>query len=108
MGEHVEEVAGLGFNDALHLVELGAAEAFFDEPFQERGAGARLAQDAAQIILVVEKFGQLAEKRAFRLRSWTIYEIATKGSGRRKGNLENAMRRLPRFLRRTVEVISSS
>lgn len=52
IGQHVEQVAGLGIDDPLHLGQLLVAEAFLRQSLQERAARFRRAPDGAQFLLV--------------------------------------------------------
>ena len=64
VGQHVEEVALLGVDDLLHLGQLVAAEALLGEALQQLPARVRRAPEGAQLGLVLEELGQLAEEQS--------------------------------------------
>jgi len=68
VGQHVEEVAFFGFDDALHLAQRVAAKALVGQAAQQRFARGGVGPQGAQFVFAFEEIGQGAEQAFQKLR----------------------------------------
>ena len=74
VGEHVEQVAFLGFDDLLHLGELFVAKALLGEALQQLLPGIGDAPQGAKLSLVLEDFREFfLHEIVLALASWHQY-----------------------------------